>query len=145
LLDTRIISSLLRHYPKADVELFFKEMDENNANDGKQLEEYPDDSAGSLMTNRYIALEKNVTVKEAVEKIRGLALFSESVEHVYVVNESGEFEGTVSYKDIVLANPEDCIKDIMLKQALCIHVFTKRTEFTRLLKRDDFTALPVVD
>ncbi|WP_165820854.1 magnesium transporter [Pueribacillus theae] len=145
LLDTSIISSLLRHYPKADIEFFFKKMEENNAEYIKKMMEYPDDSAGSLMTNRYIALDKELTVKEAVEKIRALALFSESVEHVYVVNESGEFEGTIPYKDLVLANPEDCIKDIMLKNALCINANTKRAEITRLLRRDDFTALPVVD
>ena len=145
LLDTSVLTTLLRKYPKADLELFLSEIEETDSIYIKRMIEYPTDSAGSLMTNRYISITELSTVSEAIEKIKTLALYSESVNHLYITDNNGKLIGLVSYRDLIIANRHEKINNIMLEQVIGVNVSTKRTEILRLLKHYDFSALPVTD
>lgn len=143
LLDTRILSKLLRKYPKADLQAYLEKMEERRATYIKKVINSPVDTAGSLMTNRYVSILDSFTVKQAINKMRELALYSESINHLYLVDDSGRLTGLISYRDLILAEPSEVLNNIMLDQVLCITVATKRAEIVRLLQRYDFTALPV--
>ncbi|MBS4177287.1 magnesium transporter [Lederbergia citrea] len=145
LLDTSVLNTLLRKYPKADLEVFLAEMEENDASYIKKMIEYPVDSAGSLMTNRYISISAFLSVAEAIEKIKTLALYSESINHLYIVDDLGKLIGLVSYRDLILADRSEILNNIMLKQVIGVTVSTKRAEILRLLKHYDFSALPVTN
>lgn len=145
LLDPSILNTLLRKFPKADLEAFLEEMEENDANYLKRMIEYPPDSAGSLMTNRYISISASLSVAEAIEKIRTLALYSESINYLYIVDDFGKLIGMVSYRDLIIANRDELLQNMMLEQVIAVNVSTKRSEIIRLLKKYDFTALPVTN
>ncbi len=144
LLDTTFLSKLIKKFPKADLQSFLEEMEENQADYVKKMIDYPDDWAGSLMTNRFISIRKSATVKDALDKIRELALYAESINHLYVVDDQGKLTGSVPYRDLILANKDEVLENIMLEQVICVSLFTKRAEILRLLQRYDFTALPVI-
>ena len=95
------------------------------------------------MTNRYVSILETLTVKQAINKIREQALYSESINHLYLVDDSGKLTGLISYRDLILAESNEVLNKIMLDQVICITVATKRAEIVRLLQRYDFTALPV--
>ena len=142
LLDTRILSKLLRKYPKADLQAYLEEIEVRRATYIKKVINSPVDSAGGLMTNRYVSIRDTLTVKQAIDKMRELALYSESINHLYLVDDSGKLTGAISYRDLILADHNEVLEKIMLNQVICITVTTKRAEIVRLLQRYDFTALP---
>ncbi|MBS4197949.1 magnesium transporter [Bacillus sp. FJAT-49870] len=145
LLDTNILTRLLKKYPQVQLKKFLEEMDESNASYVKSMIDYPDNTAGSLMSNRYISIEDNLTVQDAIDKIRSLALYGEGNNHVYLIDKKGFLTGTVPYKELLLADPNEMLKNIMLKQVICVTTTTKRDHIVRLFKRYDFTALPVTN
>ncbi|MBW8350831.1 magnesium transporter [Bacillus sp. IITD106] len=145
LLDTNILTRLLKKYPQVQLKRFLEEMDETHASYVKSMIDYPDDTAGSLMSNRYISIEENATVQDAIDKIRSLALYGEGNHHVYLIDKKGILTGTVPYKELLLADPNEMLKNIMLKQVICVTATTKRDHIVRLFKRYDFTSLPVTN
>ncbi|CAM4047955.1 magnesium (Mg2+) transporter [Lederbergia lenta] len=145
LLDSSFLTALLRKFPKIQLENFLGEMDDQYASYIKKMIDYPADSAGSLMTNNYVSIRSSFTVAEAVEKIKSLALYSESINHLYVVDELGNLTGMVSYRDLILTDMNETLANIMFEQVICVSVYTKRAEIARLLSKYDFTALPVVN
>ncbi|MBS4220927.1 magnesium transporter [Bacillus sp. FJAT-49711] len=144
LLDTNILTRLLKKYPQVQLKKFLEEMEESNASYVKTMIDYPDDTAGSLMSNRYISIEDNVTVQDAIDRIRSLALYSEGNNHLYLVDKEGILTGSVPYKDLLLSDPHEMLRNIMLEQVISVSVSTKRADIVRLLQRYDFIALPVV-
>ncbi|MBS4201628.1 magnesium transporter [Bacillus sp. FJAT-49732] len=145
LLDSNILTRLLKKYPQVQLTKFLEEMDETNASYVKTMIDYPEDTAGSLMTNRYISIEDHSTVLDAINKTRSLALYLKGNNHLYLIDKKGVLTGTVSYKDLLLSDPHEMLKNIMLEQVICVTVSTKRENIVRLLRRYDFTALPVTN
>lgn len=145
LLNVDFLTRLFRHYPKADVEIFLSEMEEKEAAYLRKMLEYPEDVAGSLMSNRYVSIHAAYTVKQAVEKVKTMAMYAESVNHVYVADDNGRLVGSIPYRDLIISEPDEKVKNIMVDQIICVSVMTKRNEIIRLLQRYDFTALPVVN
>ncbi|MEK4028277.1 MULTISPECIES: magnesium transporter [Bacillaceae] len=145
LLDTDVLSSLLLHFPKADLDSFLSEINDSEAKYLKRMMSYERNTAGSMMTNRYLAVHLEDTVADAVEKARVHAMYSETLFIIYVLDEKEKLAGTVSYRDLVIAQPDDLVKDIMLKQIISVPYTAKRAEINKLLKRYDFSAIPVVD
>ena len=81
---------------------------------------YPDNSAGSLMTIEFVDLKKEMTVGNALEKIRRIGRDREIVYTCYVTDAKRKLEGIVSLKDLVLASPDEKVEDIMRKEGhLC--------------------------
>ncbi|MFD1706968.1 magnesium transporter [Siminovitchia sediminis] len=145
LLDVNFLTRLFRHYPKADVDSFLAEMELSKAEYVRKILEYPENTAGSMMTNRYVTVHTGFTVGQAAEKLKTFALYSESLNHIYVVNEEGRLEGIVPYRDLIISEPGENVTKIMVEKVISTHVLTKRDEIVRLLQRYDFTALPVVN
>jgi len=110
-----------------------------------QLLGYPADSTGRIMTSEFVALREAVTVEQALERIRHLADTSETIYTLYVLDNSRHLIGTLSLRDLVVAQPERTLQDIMTRDPIYVHTDTDREEAARLIQRYDFLALPVVD
>ena len=79
---------------------------------------YPESSAGSVMTAEYIGLHAKMTVAQAVEYIRRTGIDKETVYNAYVTDERRVLEGTVSFKELLFAKPDDLIGDIMTEEPI---------------------------
>ncbi len=106
---------------------------------------YPPDSVGRLITPDYVQLYEDMTVKEALEHIRKVGVRKETVYHSYVLDREKRLRGVVSLKNLVLADPDAKISQIMNRDVIKVNVYTDKEEAANIFKKYDLIALPVVD
>lgn len=106
---------------------------------------YEEDTAGRLMTPEYISLKEDLTVSQALERIRAQANASELVYYLYAVDQSRRLTGIVSLRDLVVSSGEAILSDIMTRDFVCVTTDIDQEEVARLIQRYDFLAMPVVD
>ena len=106
---------------------------------------YPDGSAGSVMTAEFIDLHKEMTVSQAIESIRRKGIDKETIYVAYVTNASRVLEGIVSLKDLIFADPDALINDIMETDILCARTLESQEDVVAMIQKYDMLALPIVD
>jgi magnesium transporter len=109
------------------------------------LLQYPDDSAGSIMTTEFIDLREDSTVKEAFEVIRTTGVNKETIYTCYVIRQDRTLVGAVSAKDLLLARPQHKIGDIMDTHLVFACTTDDQEAVAGLFKKYGFLAMPVVD
>ncbi|MEH7331435.1 magnesium transporter [Neobacillus drentensis] len=111
----------------------------------KDIMKYPPETAGRIMTNRFIWIRSYYTVREAVDKFKSFAEFAESMNYLYVTDEDRKLVGVVSYRDLLLAGLEEKIEAIMYERVISVSVMTDQELVAQTAERYDFLAVPVVD
>ena len=106
---------------------------------------YDANTAGRIMTPEYIYVKENITVTEAQTKIRNLANEIEVAYYIYVTDDNKRLKGTLSLKDLIIANPETIISEIMTINIIYAYTNTDQEEVAKLIQRYDLIALPIVD
>jgi len=107
--------------------------------------QYPEDSAGSMMTVEYVSLRKNMTVDDAMTRIRRTGIDKETIYTCYVTEYNRTLIGIVSAKTLMLANPDDIIEDIMETNIISVHTHTDKEEVAQMFSNYNFFVMPVVD
>lgn len=110
-----------------------------------QFLNYPESSAGSLMTIDYIGLKKEMKVRDALNFIKIHGMDQETVYTCYVMDNERHLEGIVSLKTLVVSEGYEVIKDIMHEDVISVNVMDDQEEVAQIFKKYDFLALPVVD
>ena len=113
--------------------------------DVNMLLQYPEDSAGSVMTVEFMDLKARMTVEQAITRIRRIGLDSETVNICYVLDDSRRLLGTVALRYLLIQDNDALIGDIMNENVISINTTTDQEEAARLFQKYDFTAMPVVD
>lgn len=106
---------------------------------------YPEDSAGSIMTVEYVDLKENLTVEEAIARIRKVGVDSETIYNCYVLDSQRKLVGTVALRYILLSAPDEIIGDIMHENVIAIHTLMDQEEVASQFKKYGFSSMPVVD
>jgi magnesium transporter len=106
---------------------------------------YKPDTAGRLMTPKYISLKESLTVAQALERIRRLASITETVYYLYVTDAARCLTGTLSLSNLVTAQPDEIVSEIMTRDVVFVHTDTDQEEVARIIQHYDFIAVPVVD
>ncbi len=110
-----------------------------------QLLRYPENTAGSIMTTEYVTLRPNMTVEEAILRIRRQGVDKETIYTCYVTKDR-TLLGLVTVKDLLLcSNDEALVSEIMLTNLISVTTLTDKEEAARMLSKYNFLALPVVD
>lgn len=110
-----------------------------------QFLNYPEASAGSIMTAEFVHLKKEMTVNQAFERIRQVGLDSETVYTCYVTDANRRLEGVTTVRRLFLADLDTLIGEIMDDDVIFVHTYDDREEAARIISRYDFLSLPVVD
>ena len=110
-----------------------------------QLLQYPDDSAGSIMTTEYVDLREDATVREAFDAIRNTGPNKETIYTCYVIRRDRILVGVVSAKTLMLARPEDRIGDIMDTNFIFAYTTDDQEVTADQFQKYDLLAMPVVD
>ena len=110
-----------------------------------ELLEYPDDSAGSIMTTEFVSLSANMTVAQAFDKIRRTGINSETVYTCYVTDQRKHLIGVVTVKEMLLAGLEDVISNIMEDSFITVETLEDKEAVALKFSKYDLLALPVVD
>ncbi|MGK7946232.1 MAG: magnesium transporter [Microcystaceae cyanobacterium] len=106
---------------------------------------YDEDTAGRIMTPEYISLKEHLTVAQTLNQIRHQAKASEVVYYLYVTDASRHLTGIISLRDLVLADPEMVLSDLMTRDVVLVSTNMDQEEVARMIQRYDLLALPVVD
>ncbi|HEY9664250.1 MAG TPA: magnesium transporter, partial [Allocoleopsis sp.] len=106
---------------------------------------YRADTAGRIMTPEYISVKDSLTVAQAQQKIRDLAAKVEVSYYVYVTDAAKRLIGTVSLRDLVLADPEQTLAEVMTQDIVYAYTDTDQEEVAQMIQRYDLLALPIVD
>ena len=110
-----------------------------------QYLEYPDNSAGSIMTAEYVDLKKYMNVREAFARIRRIGEDKETIYNCFVVSSDRKLEGVVTVKDMLLSDDESIIDDIMDRNVIYATTTDDREQVSQLFSDYDLLAAPVVD
>jgi magnesium transporter len=107
--------------------------------------QYPDDTAGSIMTIEYMDLRKDMTVTEAIERVKKFAIKKETVNNCYVIDDKRMLLGEVTLKDLILAKDDVIISDIMNDDFISASTITNTDEISQMFSKYDILSMPVVD
>ena len=135
---------ILEELPANLVTRILDTVDSAKRNRINQLLNYPDDSAGSIMTTEYVALKKSMTIGEAMRHIKKVGIHKETIYTCYVL-ENRKLIGIVSAKDLMTLDDETTIEEIMETEIISVCTHTDQEEVARLFSKYDFLAVPVVD
>lgn len=136
---------IIDEMPANVVKRILKNSDPENRKQINELLEYPDDSAGSIMTTEYVSLPENFTVEQAFDRIRKTGLNKETVYTCYVTDGKKHLKGVVTVKTLLLSDKADVIADIMDTNVIAAETLEDKEQVAMKFSDYDFLALPVVD
>lgn len=138
-------TDLLEEMPANIVKRILANASPEMRRDINHLLRYPEDSAGSLMTVEYVDLKENLTVEEAIARIRKVGVDSETINICYVLDAQRTLLGTVALRYLLLSDADEIIGDIMHENVIAINTMMDQEEVAKQFKKYDFTSMPVVD
>lgn len=141
--DERV--ALMEELPGDLTQKLFNSMDPKNIAQVRMLLGYPAESVGRLMTTNYVRIKKDWTVEKSFEHIRKYGRTAETVNVIYVVDEDEKLIDDLRITQIIVANAESKISDIMDNSFEALSAFDDQEDAVRMLSKYDRIALPVVD
>lgn len=109
-----------------------------------QLLNYPEDSAGSIMTTEYVDLREEMTVRQAMAHIKKTGIHKETIYTCYIT-ERRKLVGIVSAKDLMTTDDDVPIKDLMETEIISVYTHSDQEQVAQLFTKYDLLALPVID
>lgn len=141
--DDRV--DLLERMDPEQVEALLPMLAQAERSDIRKLLSYPEDSAGSIMTTEYASLPADITVAEALQRLRLQAPSRETIYYIYVIDEDRHLQGFLSLRDLILARPSARLEEVMQRDVIAVRVDDDQEHVAREIARYDFIAIPVVD
>ena len=156
-MDPRFASMVFAHLPTDDavdilnemekdkVASFLTIMNQEAAEEIKQLLHYEEKTAGSIMTTEFVAINKAQTVKDTMRQLKEEAPDAETIYYLYVVDEDKHLVGVISLRDLIIADETAIINDLMSEKVVSVSVAKDQEEIAQMMRDYDFLAVPVVD
>jgi magnesium transporter len=141
--DERV--ALMEELPGDLTQRILNSMEPGNIAQVRRLLGYPPESVGRLMTTQYVRIKKQWTVAKSFDHIRKHARTAETVNVIYVVNEDEKLIDDLRLNQLILAEPDTLIEDIMDESFEALSAFDDQEEAVKMLSKYDRVALPVVD
>ena len=135
---------LLEELPANLVTRILNAVDSSKRNSINLLLNYPEDSAGSIMTTEYVSLHQSMTVKEAMAHIKQVGIHKETIYTCYVL-ERRKLIGIVSAKDLMTMNDDTVISEIMETEIISATTHTDQEEVVQLFSKYGLLAIPILD
>lgn len=138
-------TDLMEEMPAGVVKKLLANANAETRRDINHLLRYPEDSAGSIMTVEFVDLKVNLTVEQAIERIRKTGIDKETINICYVLDTERHLIGTVSLRYLLLRKADEVIGDFMNDNIISVNTMTDQEEVAQIFSKYDFTAMPVVD
>ena len=136
---------VIEEMPANVVKRILKNSDPENRKQINSLLEYPDDSAGSIMTTEYVSLSATMTVEDAFEKIRKTGVNKETIYTCYVTDKRKRLIGVITVRDMLLSEKSEIIENIMEKSVVTVETLEDKEIAAQRFSDYDLLALPVID
>ncbi len=156
-LDVKRVAELLTKIPPDDMVDILGDLDvekrkriisyftKEKVEEAKRLLKHKEDTAGGLMTTKFLSFHLDTKVDEAIELIRKKAKEYETIYYIYVVDDENRLVGVLSLRELVLSPPNAKLKDVMRKDVVKVLADVDQEEVAKLISEYDLLALPVVD
>ena len=138
-------ADFIAELPQDQAQRVLSQIDQEKSEDVQRLLEYPEDSAGGIMQTELIALEGSATVTRAIDYIRSRHAEVENLHNVYVLDEQSRLIGAVPLGDLLFADGNTPLNDIMDKQVVSVTADMDQEEVASLFRKYEPVSLPVVD
>ena len=139
-------ADLVEEMPANVVKRILTQADPEMRSSINQILRYPENSAGALMTMEYVSLRPDMTVEEAILRIRRQGVDKETIYTCYVLDKDRTLLGIVTVKDLLLAESDDTeIREIMTSNIISVTTQDDQEEVAKMFSKYNFLALPVVD
>lgn len=145
MMDNDDLASLLEDLSPEKIEALLAGMKKEESQIVQDIMNYPPETAGRLMTNRFVWIRDYYSVREAVDKLKTFAGLAETINYLYVIDQNRRLVGVVSYRDLLIADMTEKIRDVMYERVIYVLEDTDQEEVARLIERYDFLAIPVVN
>ena len=138
-------TDLLEEMPANIVKKLLANASAETRRDINHLLRYPEDSAGSIMTVEYVDLKENMTVEDAIARIRQIGVDSETINICYVLDAKRILVGTVALRYLLISPSDAVIGEIMHENVIYLNTMMDQEEVARQFQKYDFTSMPVAD
>ncbi len=138
-------TSFLEDLPSEVVKELIKMLDPDERKITLSLLGYPESSVGRLMTPDYIAVQKDWTIRQVIRHIRDVGKDSETIDVIYVVDEKGVFIDDIKIREIILADPDKKVEDVIDNRFIFLNVNDDQETANLAFKMNNRMALPVLD
>ena len=138
-------TDFLEELPKAAIRDLIKLLDPEERKITLSLLGYPEDSVGRLMTPDYVYVYPHYTVTQVLDTIRKYGKNSETIDVIYIIDEKGGLIDDIRIRDLLLAQPQDIISDIIDGRFVALNVYDDQEHASQVFKMNNRTAIPVVD
>ncbi len=139
------VADILDELEEAKAEELLDEMEDEASEEVRELMEYPDNSVGSLMTTDYISFKATMRVHQIIDELRKHKPESDTIYYLYVLDDDNRLIATLSLRDLIVADPEQEIQQIMSRNVICVHDFDRLDSLSEIISKYNLLALPVVD
>jgi magnesium transporter len=156
-IDRKALSKLIEEMPPDDRVDLLERMDQEEVEkllplvaqaeraDIRKLLSYPEESAGSIMTTEYASLPADITVQEAINRLRLQAPSRETIYYVYITDTDRHLIGFLSLRHLIAAKPSAKLSDVMERDVISVRVDDDQEFVAGEISKYDFLAIPVVD
>ncbi|WDH75695.1 MULTISPECIES: magnesium transporter [Exiguobacterium] len=138
-------ADLMHELPDSFMDTLFEQMDDIEEQEVRDLMQYPEETAGSIMTTEFVVLQADKTVGQTLAELRELGPDAETIYYLYVVDHTHQLVGVVSLRDLIVAPLDAKIEDIMGFRVISANVMTDQEHLARIVQKYDLLALPVID
>jgi Mg/Co/Ni transporter MgtE len=138
-------ADILDELREEKAEELLEEMEKEASEDIRELMEYSEDTVGSIMSTDYIAFNENETVEQTIKELRRRKPESDTIYYLYITNSSGKLVATVSLRDIIVADPEITLNQIMNQNVICVLDEDKVHSLNEMIAKYNLLAVPVVN
>ena len=138
-------ADLMEEMPANVVKKLLANANPETRRDINHLLQYPEDSAGSIMTVEFVDLKEESTVGQAFERIRQRGIDSSTINVCYVLNSQRKLIGTITLRALILCDFDEKIGNIMNENVITVNTLMDQEAVAQMFQKYDFTIMPVVD
>lgn len=145
LMQSEDLAFLFNGLSKSKVDRLIAHMKREEMEEILHILDYPPKTAGRAMNNRYISVGPTMTVLEAELELKKFQELAKYLNYIYIIDKEKKLIGVVSYRDLILAEPDEPLGNIMTTNLVKADVLMKQEHVARLIGKYDFESVPVVD
>lgn len=139
------VADILDEMEDEKAEMLLKEMDSESSQEVRELLEYPENSAGGLMTTDVLSFRSELTVDEIIRELRLKKPEPSELYTLFVTEKNDELVGTFNLRDLIIAQPETSVSQIMKSEPVFLYDNQKIDDIAETISKYNLLAVPVVD
>ncbi|EMR05273.1 Magnesium transporter mgtE [Bhargavaea cecembensis DSE10] len=139
------LAAMLTDLSPEEIDQLTGQMLKEEAESVRKILDYPAETAGRIMTNRFVWVHEDYTVGQTVEKLKNYSDYAEYLNYTYVINSDKQLIGVLSYRQLLLTDADTPVRDIMSRRVISANARTDQEDVAKQFARYDFVAVPVTD